>query len=192
MFNTSLMHPRLLRRSYDPDAILGFWRSAGPELWFAKDPAFDRRFGATFSDAFWAARERRLDDWEQDAEGALALTLLFDQYPRNAFRGQPAMYATDAHARRVADTAIARGFDQRIEGDLRLFFYLPFGHSEDLVHQDRSVLLCATLGPTMEAQARHHRDIVVRFGRFPHRNAILDRATTDEEAAWLAAGGYAG
>ena len=102
------------------------------------------------------------------------------------------MYATDAKARRIAAAAIDAGHDQAVPKDLRLFFYLPFGHSEDLADQERSVALCAPSGQPDSAHAKRHRDIVRRFGRFPHRNPILGRAMTPEEQRYLDEGGYAG
>lgn len=173
-------------------AVFDFWRKAGPGLWFAKDPAFDRRFRERFLPAYEAAARGELRGWPQSAEGALALVLLLDQFPRNAFRGSARMYATDALARAAADAAIAAGHDLEIETDLRLFFYLPFAHSEDLADQDRSVALVQHLPPPNPAHAAHHCDIVRRFGRFPHRNAILGRRMTAEEQRYLDDGGYAG
>jgi uncharacterized protein (DUF924 family) len=102
------------------------------------------------------------------------------------------MYATDAAARRLAAAAIAAGHDRAVAVDMQKFFYLPFGHSEDLADQERAVELCGRLGGRDLQQAEHHRDIVRRFGRFPHRNAILGRPMTQEEEEYLANGGYAG
>lgn len=192
MLRTSHIHPRLARLMLEPVELLAFWRDAGPERWFAKDPDFDRRFAARFDGAYGAAIADGLERWEYSPAGALALTILLDQYPRNAFRGRPEMYATDAVARRVADRAIGRGFDRMVERDLRVFYYLPFAHSEALADQDRAVAFCVALGDPHGGRARHHREIVRRFGRFPHRNAILGRPSTPEEADWLGQGGYAG
>jgi Bacterial protein of unknown function (DUF924) len=110
--------------------VAAFWREAGPSRWFAKDEAFDRRFRAAFLDAHEAASRGDLDDWQRTPEGALALILLLDQFPRNAFRGTSRMYASDASARRIADAAIAAGRDRDVENALRTFFYMPFAHSE--------------------------------------------------------------
>ncbi len=121
------------------------------------------------------------------ADGALALCLLLDQFPRNMFRGTRRAYRTDPVAVDVADRAIERKHDRAVAPELRRFFYLPFSHSEDPADQERSVALAEALGdPETVKWARHHRDIVARFGRFPHRNAILGRSTTPEEAAFLA------
>ena len=176
-----------------PEALelIAFWREAGPRMWFAKDADFDRRFRERFLELHEAASEGRLD-WAGSPDGSLALILLLDQFPRNAFRNTPRMYATDALARRAADRAIAAGHDRRVTPELAMFFYLPFGHSESLVDQERSVELCRRLGPPNLGHAEHHRDIVRQFGRFPHRNAILGRTSTAEEQAYLDHGGYAG
>jgi len=172
--------------------VTEFWRQAGPSMWFAKDADFDRRFHERFLDAHEAAARGDLDHWMATPEGALALLVLLDQFPRNAFRGTPRMYATDPAARRIATAAIDDGHDQAMPTELRKFFYLPFGHSEDLADQERSVALCAPLGPPAPAHSARHRDIVKRFGRFPHRNPILGRNMTAEEQEFLDQGGYAG
>ena len=172
--------------------VIGFWRQAGPSKWFAKDADFDRRFHATFLRAYEAATRGDLDGWLATADGALALVLLLDQFPRNAFRGTPRMYASDATARRIAAAAIEAGHDRQVPPELRLFLYLPFAHSEDVSDQERSVALCRLLGPPNSNNSERHRDIVRRFGRFPHRNPILGRTMTEEEQAFLDQGGYAG
>jgi uncharacterized protein (DUF924 family) len=173
-------------------ALVGFWRDAGPKLWFAKDAAFDRRFRDRFLPLYEAAADGALSEWSATAEGALALVLLLDQFPRNAFRGTPRMYATDALARRIAHTAVEAGHDHAVEPQLSLFFYLPFGHSENLADQERSVALARRLGQPNLAHAERHRDIIRRFGRFPHRNPILGRPMTEAEQRYLDEGGYAG
>ena len=173
-------------------AVVDFWREAGPSMWFAKDPAFDRRFRETFSSLYEAAARGKLAHWLQQPESALALILLLDQYPRNSFRGTPRMYATDALARQMTSAAVAAGHDRAIEVPLRLFVYLPYGHSEDLADQERSVELSENVNAHSVERAKHHRDIVRRFGRFPHRNAILGRQSRPEELRYLAEGGYAG
>jgi uncharacterized protein (DUF924 family) len=172
--------------------VVAFWEGAGPALWFAKDDGFDRRFRERFLALHEAAARRELDGWNATPAGALALMILLDQFPRNAFRGTSRMYATDAAARTLADAAIAAGHDRFVAVDMQAFFYLPLGHSERLADQDRAVELCGRLGGRNLQQAEHHRDIVRRFGRFPHRNAILGRPTTKAEAEYLANGGYTG
>ncbi len=176
----------------DAQAVLDFWREAGPGRWFAKDPAFDTRFRERFLPLHLAAARRELDGWIDAPDSALALLLLLDQFPRNAFRGTAHMYATDPLARHVAGRLLAQGFDQRIEPALRLFCYLPFAHSEALADQERSLALNRGLGAESLAHAQGHLDIVRRFGRFPHRNPLLGRETTAEEQAFLDAGGFAG
>jgi uncharacterized protein (DUF924 family) len=173
-------------------AVVAFWQEAGPDRWFAKDPAFDARFRDRFLAAYEAASRGELAGWAGTADGALAQIILLDQFPRNAFRGTPRMYATDIAARAAAEAAIVAGHDRSAREDLRLFFYMPFGHSENPADQDRSVALAAALGEPTLTHAHHHRDLVRRFGRFPHRNPILGRAETAEERAYLDAGGYAG
>lgn len=172
--------------------VTAFWRDAGPALWFAKDEAFDTRFRTRFLALHEAAARGDLADWAGTPEGALALLVLLDQFPRNAFRGTPRMYATDPLARRVAAAAIAAGHDAALEPAMRLFIYLPFGHSEDLVDQERSVELARSLGQPSLSHAERHRDIIRRFGRFPHRNPILGRSMTPVEQRYLDEGGYAG
>lgn len=172
--------------------VTGFWRQAGPARWFEKDPQFDRDFKDRFLDLHIAAAGRRLDHWSRTAEGSLALMVLLDQFPRNAFRGTAHMYATDPLARMFAERAIQSGHDREVVRELRVFFYLPFSHSEDLAHQDRAVELNRGQDPEAEKHALIHREIIQRFGRFPHRNPMLGRETTPEEQAFLDAGGFAG
>lgn len=173
-------------------SVLAFWREAGPARWFAKDAAFDRAFRERFLPLHEAAARGELLDWLQTPDSSLALLILLDQFPRNAFRGTPRMYATDGLARLVADRAIERGHDQAIEVALRLFVYLPFAHSELLADQERSLALNSALPEPSPRNARRHHDIIQRFGRFPHRNPILGRAMRPEEQTFLDEGGYAG
>lgn len=175
-----------------PGEVTAFWRDAGPRRWFAKNEAFDAEFKARFEPAHHLAAAGALDHWAADAEGALALLLLLDQLPRNAWRGSGRMFATDGRALAVAQAAIAAGFDQQVEPALRPFFYLPFMHSESLADQERSVLLCRALDDNTQRFALLHRDIVARFGRFPHRNAALKRRSTAEEQKFLDDGGFSG
>jgi uncharacterized protein (DUF924 family) len=176
-----------------PETVVAFWRAAGPQKWFGKDADFDREIATRFLTAHEAAAAGGLADWEGTAAGALALLLLLDQFPRNMFRGSARAFATDPLARAVADRAIARGFDDSAASGERQFFYLPFEHSETLADQERSLALWRRAGDgTVDRYAEIHADIIRRFGRFPHRNAILNRATTPEEQAFLDAGGFAG
>jgi uncharacterized protein (DUF924 family) len=176
-----------------PADAIAFWRAAGPERWFRKDAAFDREIEARFRASHEAAAAGRLFAWEATPEGALALLLLLDQFPRNMFRDSARAFATDPLARAVADRAIARGFDASVPSDERMFFRLPFEHSENLADQERSLALSRRAGGgKADGYAELHADIIRRFGRFPHRNALLGRATTPEEQAFLDAGGFAG
>lgn len=172
--------------------VVSFWREAGPQKWFRKDEDFDARFRERFLATHEAAARGDLDGWAQEAPGALALVILLDQFPRNAFRASPRMYATDPKAREVARAAIEAGFDLQVDPALRPFFYLPLMHSEELADHDRSVELARPLGGEHERYAQHHRSIIERFGRFPHRNAILGRTSTAEEAQFLEEGGFGG
>jgi uncharacterized protein (DUF924 family) len=184
--------PGTPKRSAAAADVVEFWRQAGPSMWFAKDADFDRRFREAFLGEHEAAARGELNTWMTTPEGALALLLLLDQFPRNSFRGTPRMYATDAAARRIAAAAVDAGHDQAMPPDLRTFFYLPFAHSEDLADQDRSVALCRLLGSPGRENSERHRNIVRRFGRFPHRNPILGRKMIPEEQEFLDQGGYAG
>ena len=176
-----------------PADVLAFWRAAGPDRWFNKDPAFDAEIAAGFLAAWRAAVDGKLASWEATPEGALALTIVLDQFPRNMFRGNGRTYEADAVARAVADRAIRRGFDRQVPHPERGFFYLPFMHSEDLADQERCLRLARGYGDDeFMKYAEGHADIVRRFGRFPHRNAMLDRTTTPEEQAFLDAGGFSG
>ncbi|NIX76467.1 DUF924 family protein [Microvirga terricola] len=174
-----------MQRLATPDEVLSFWREAGPDKWFSKDDAFDHACRTRFLPTYEAVAQDALTSWEATPDGALAVVLLLDQFPRNMFRGTPDVYKTDPAAVLVAQRAIEKGFDRQAEPELRRFFYLPFMHSESLQDQKRSVALNETLGEDSLKWARHHHDIVARFGRFPHRNVILERMTTTEEEAFL-------
>jgi uncharacterized protein (DUF924 family) len=175
-------------------AILGFWfgdRDEARKEWYAADPAFDAALRARFLVDEAAAAAGRLDPWMAERDPCLALILLLDQVPRNIHRGTPTAFASDARARAVADHAIARGFDQALSPVRRAFVYLPFMHSEALADQERCVALHAAMEPDGGPDsgldfARRHRAIIARFGRFPHRNAILGRQSKEEETAFLA------
>jgi uncharacterized protein (DUF924 family) len=173
--------------------VIAFWFAAGPKKWFSKDAGFDAAIREKFLPTYEAAARGQLAGWETTAQGALALIIVLDQLPRNMFRGLPRAFATDALARAAAARAMAHGFDRQFAVPKRNFFYLPLMHSENLADQERCVGLFRTLGDAEALKyADLHADIVRRFGRFPHRNAILGRATTAAERAFLDSGGFAG
>ena len=170
--------------------LVEFWRDAGMAKWFRGGEAFDAECRARWLDAHFAAARREFDGWMDDADGALALVLLLDQIPRNVFRNSGHAFATDPLALHCASRAIDVGHDAKIDAGLRFFFYLPFEHSEAIADQDRAVDLFTALGNAdLLGYANAHREVIVRFGRFPHRNAALGRSNTPEEEAWLEAGG---
>jgi uncharacterized protein (DUF924 family) len=181
-------------------ALLDFWfgspddpaREQHRQIWFRSTPEFDAALRDAFLADYEAAAAGRLAAWEESAEGALALLLLLDQLPRNMFRNTPRAYATDAMARAAADRALGRGFERMVPPAWRLFFHMPFHHSEDLDDQRRSVALAATLPPrhpdrrgSLRRYGRPYVEVIERFGRFPHRNAILGRQSTAEEIEFL-------
>jgi uncharacterized protein (DUF924 family) len=176
-----------------PHAVLAFWRDAGPDKWFKKSDAFDQDIRRRFLETYEAAAAGTLGAWEATPDGVLALVIVLDQFPRNMFRGAARAFAADPLARAVADRALARGFDRAMAQADRQFFYLPFEHSEMLADQERCCdLFRATGDAELVKWAELHADIIRRFGRFPHRNAALGRATTAEEQAFLDGGGFAG
>src|SRR5262245_9304197 len=182
-----------MRMAATADEIVSFWRAAGPDRWFNKDTVFDEEIRQRFLDTYEAAAAGKLAGWEQHAQGAIALVILLDQFPRNMFRGDAQAFATDSLARAIAAGAIVRGFDSQVPSDMRTFFCLPFEHSEDLADQERGIAFFKAIGDVENLKwAELHADIIRRFGRFPHRNAILGRTTTPEEQAFLDGGGFAG
>jgi len=174
----------------EAQAVLAFWREAGPKKWFAKDIAFDVVFRDRFALLHERAARGELMQWRATPEGALAEILLLDQYPRNAFRDTPRAFATDNLALEAAKALLPAGHDKALPDDIRAFAYLPFDHSENLDDQHRAVELLSPISENHAFHARAHRDLIERFGRFPHRNAILGRESTAEEVAFLAQGGY--
>jgi uncharacterized protein (DUF924 family) len=176
-----------------PAEIVAFWRAAGYDRWFKKDEAFDDEIRTRFLAAYEDAAAGKYVDWEKTAEGALALLILLDQFPRNMFRGQARAFETDVVARAITASALVRGFDSQVPEDMRLFFYVPFEHSEDIADQERGIALYKGAGDADGLKwAELHADIIRRFGRFPHRNPALGRATTPDEQAFLDGGGFAG
>ena len=176
-----------------PAGVLAFWREAGRERWYTRDDAFDAEVRARYLDLWRMAAAGELSSWEASDDGALALVIVLDQFPRNMFRGTPQAFASDALARDVAHRAIARGVDVRIDPVLLEFLYMPFMHSEHLPDQLHCVALFENTDNAENLKyAREHADIIQRFGRFPHRNRLLGRDTTAEEQAFLDGGGFAG
>lgn len=171
----------------EPDEVVDFWFSERLRpLWFARDEALDREIAERFGPAVEAARAGALDAWRGSARGALALVILLDQFPRNLHRGSARAFASDARAREVAGAAIDAGLDRGLSTEERQFLYMPFMHAEVIDAQQRSMRLFTELGDenTLDYARRHH-DVIARFGRFPHRNAVLGRETTADEAAFL-------
>ena len=171
--------------------VLAFWFAPGREAqWFASSPEFDAEVGRRLHAPCLEAAAGRLAAWAADPRGSLALAILGDQVPRNLFRGTARAFAGDAAALAVAKSALARGQDKALAPPERVFLYLPFEHSERMEDQQRSVALFSSLGLGEEATdyAERHLKIIARFGRFPHRNRALGRATTAEEAAYLDGG----
>jgi uncharacterized protein (DUF924 family) len=171
-------------------AVVAFWREAGPKKWFTKDSAFDVAFRDRFALLYSKASRGELSHWRATPEGALAEILLLDQYPRNAFRDTPWAFATDELARQATNVLVASGADRDIPEDLRPFAYMPWMHSESLEDQNRCVEAMTALNENNAHHAREHRKLIERFGRFPHRNAILGRTSTAAEQEFLASGGY--
>lgn len=154
--------------------------------WFVQDPAFDRAIAERFADEMDAAADGRLDALMNSPLGCVALVILLDQFPRNVFRDSPAAFACDPKARTVARHALEEGFDHALAPVHRLFLYLPFEHSESMTDQDVSVALFEQLGNADWLDyAVKHRDLIARFNRFPHRNAVLGRENTPEEETFL-------
>lgn len=187
--------------------VLRFWLGAYPldeaamqrvqAQWFRKDEAFDAELSRRFVPTIEAARGGRLDDWADAAAGRLALLIVLDQFTRNAFRGTPASFAGDAQALALALEGIERGHDQAVPPMARIFCYLPLEHAEDAALQEHAVALFTALRDAPDARpkaffdgtldyAHKHRDVIQRFGRFPHRNAILGRTSTAQELDYLA------
>ena len=171
-----------------PEDILCFWYASDISVqWFNSTQSLDTRILNEYQSLWDRARLGQLDDWRKTPEGCLALAIILDQFPLNMFRGKPESFSTEALAIGVSKWAISQGFDRQLPKDRLAFLYMPLMHSEDMSNQDQSVYLYETAGLENNARfARHHRDIVRRFGRFPHRNEILGRESTPEEVEWLA------
>jgi uncharacterized protein (DUF924 family) len=189
-----------------PDDVLDFWLGAlDPQgqadaahaaRWFAKDDAFDQEIAARFGALYDAVAKRQHEDWLATPRGRLAYVIVLDQFSRNMFRGSPRTFERDGQALAAAQEGVARGDDKRLGLDERSFLYLPFMHSEELAMQDRAVALFTALvadaPPELKEKrtaalgyAQKHRDIIARFGRFPHRNTTLGRTSTGDEWEFL-------
>lgn len=176
-----------------PIDVISFWRHAGPSKWFSGQRAFDDLIQLKFEALHHNVARGRYDAWTETPDGCLALLIVLDQFPRNLYRGNAHAFATDGMALRIARQAVARGFDQQVDEDLRAFMYLPFEHAEDMACQDEAVALFTALGNENYLKfANFHREVIAQFGRFPHRNPALGRETTSEEQAFLDEGGFAG
>ncbi|MGE5319626.1 MAG: DUF924 family protein [Hyphomicrobiaceae bacterium] len=190
----------------DPESVLAFWFGAPgsaaevaaqkSKLWFGKSPANDQAVMEQFSDTLVAATQGKLDHWAGTPRGRLALLIVFDQFPHHIHRDQPQAFATDPQALALSLDALAAGEDQQLAPIERVFLYLPLEHAESLAMQDLSVSLYEKLAHQAAAAeralfdnfldyARKHRDVIARFGRFPHRNAILGRPSTPDELEFL-------
>lgn len=170
-----------------PQEILDFWFSDKVrKLWFNSTPEFDALLRERFEALWTRAHQGELDGWQQSAAGCLALIIVLDQFPLNMFRGQAQSFASEAQAREVARVAIDMGFDQDLDPGSRAFLYMPFKHSEALADQQLSLQLLAQPGLEDSLRfARHHHDIVSKFGRFPHRNKALGRESSEAEIEYL-------
>lgn len=167
------------------DEVLEFWFDGREGDWFAKNPAFDAEIRARFLGLYEDAAAGRLAHWADDPRSCLALVLVLDQFPRNMFRGEARAFATDALARAAARLILERGWDMAMTRAERLFAYLPFEHSESLEDQILSCELMKEFDAEQRRYAERHRDIIERFGRFPHRNGLLGRESTAAEIEFL-------
>ncbi len=175
----------------NPEDVVTFWREAGPEKWFKNDEAFDVEIADRFSALHRAAAQGDHDAWAESGDGALALILVLDQFSRNLHRGSALAFASDPEALQIAKTTLARGDDHLVREDLRIFFYMPFEHSESLADQRMAIRLAHAMHSANYLKYAHtHHDVIRRFGRFPHRNAVLGRHTTPAEKAFLESGGF--
>ena len=174
-------------------AVIDFWNEIGPKAWFEKSDAIDASIREKFGDLHRQAANGELDDWKNEADSCLALILVLDQFSRNMFREDARAFATDEYAADLANFALDNRYPDKVADDLKSFFVMPFMHSERIADQERCVLLFhKTGGPDGLKYAIIHRDIIARFGRFPHRNKVLCRHTTPAEQAFLDAGGFSG
>src|SRR5699024_224824 len=172
--------------------LLAYWKQLGPEGWFAKDDAIDAHLRDNYMDLHLPAARGQCDHSLEQADTGLALVLLLDQFPRNVFRDTAHMFATDGLARKAAQTRVDNDVIEDVDESLRLFVCLPFVHSEDIADQEVAQSLYARWAPNNAKWAKQHREIIVRFGRFPHRNRSMGRTTLADEQAFLDDGGFTG
>ena len=171
----------------NPNEIISFWFSPQVRpLWFNSTPEFDNELKQNYSELFDRAANGELTDWQESPQGCLALVIILDQFPLNIYRGQAKSFTTEALAINVVDKAIENRFDQSLNDEQKAFLYMPLMLSENINDQDRSVELFEKAGLKENLKfAKHHREIIRRFARFPHRNAILNRENTAEEIEYL-------
>ncbi|MCP4319826.1 MAG: DUF924 domain-containing protein [Hyphomicrobiales bacterium] len=175
------------KETVKPETVISFWfEELTQEDWFTKSDALDQNIAERFAATHLALAANVSQEWRASPEAVLALIIVFDQFPRNIYRGTPLSFATDFLALREAKAAVEAGLDQQVELERRLFFYMPFEHSEELANQDRCIELIKALeNEELLRYAHMHRDVIVEYGRFPHRNSILARDNTEEERAYL-------
>ena len=175
-----------------PQTVIDFWMAAGPEKWFKQDDDFDAEISIQFGDWVSAAAQGKLDFWRSEPLGMVALVILLDQFPRNMYRDDARAYVFDRLAVQTSHAAIKRGSDLALEEPLRRWLYMPFMHSEDLAVQEEGLLYFSERldDPGTYKFAVIHADIIRQFGRFPHRNEVLERTSSDEEIAFLENGGF--
>jgi uncharacterized protein (DUF924 family) len=177
----------------NPSEVVEFWQSIGEKAWFARNDEVDQRIRGRFLGLHGKATRGELENWRRESLSCLALIILLDQFSRNLYRNDARAFTHDGYARAIATDAIVAGLNLRVEPQLAMFFYLPFMHSESIADQRRCVRLMHQLGNAEGLKfAIIHHDIILRFGRFPHRNPALGRHTTPAERAFLEAGGFGG
>ena len=173
--------------------VLEFWSELGNDGWWTKNPEVDAQIHEKFGKIHKDACDGKLDHWAETPDGALALIIVLDQFSRNMFRNDAKCFSQDTKALEIAKSAVAKGLDHNCREDLRVFFYLPYEHSEKIADQEKSVMLQHSISnPEAIWAALEHREIIQRFGRFPHRNKVLGRHTTPAETAYLDGGGFKG
>lgn len=177
----------------DAASVLEFWLDAGPKTWFSKSDTFDASIKQQFGALHEKAASNELSDWENEPDSALALILILDQFSRNLFRNDARAFAQDALCLRITKSALSHEFDRKVDPPVKQFFYMPFMHSESIIDQRHCVSLFHAAGFLENLKfAILHRDIIERFGQFPHRNSVLGRPTSPAERSFLDGGGFSG